>query len=100
MSADNADFVPGTHTRHPAGFPDFPAPLWGVDELAVRCTVDDIEPSACDGWEATVAVDPADIRLDGAGLLHFDNDDIPTACPECGSPNHLSYNGVEVSHDV
>lgn len=102
MSAHNADdgLAPGVHAHHEAGFTEFPAALWGVEQLTVRCLTEEYAPEECDGWEATFDVDPADIRLDGAGLIHFEAENVPLDCPECGNPHNFEYNGVEVTRNV
>ena len=97
---DDEGFIPGLHAYHDAGFTEFPTELWGVETLTVRCLTSEYEPELCDGWEQTFDVDPADIRLDGAGLIHFENDAIPSECPECGNPHHFEYNGLEVNRNV
>jgi hypothetical protein len=95
-SAQQSECEPGVNSYHRTGFPEFPEPLWGVEEVTVRCDAPD---EFCE-WAETYEIDPADIKLNGAGLLEFDFDEQPLDCPECGNPYTFEYNEVNISRDL
>jgi hypothetical protein len=83
-----------TLTHRPEAIPDELL----TETLDIRCTSPELVPDACDGWETSVEIDPANICLDERDWIYFP-DHVPTVCPDCHS-GLIAYNGVELNFDL